>query len=231
MAQPDIVRNDIILAARRRADMEDSTFVSDAEVGSYADDAWLEFWMLITSKFEDFFLKKTTITLTIGSSYSLPNDFLKLRGVRHAGKEFLRRLDIKELPALAGTVTNARPSHYYVHGDLDETNALLELVPPPNSAYSMELYYTPIKALLDVELGSLRLVALWVEYIKLSVAIKLKDKEESDCSVLIAEREMLLDLITKSMTPLDNAEPFAVIQTQQRASVYGDPYPWEEYLG
>lgn len=230
MPTPDIVKSDIALQARERADMVGSTFVSDAEVLRYADQAWEEFWMILVSKFEDFFLVKADITLTIGQSYVLPNDFLKIRGVRHANKEFLRRIDLKELPSLFTGLTTQRPTNYYVRGDPDASNAVLELVPLPNAAYAMELFYTPVRSMEDMFVGSLRLVALWKQYIVLSVALKLKDKEESDCSVILAEREMLLDLITRSMTPLDSGEPFAVVQTTQRSHYYNDPFLYEEVM-
>lgn len=231
MPQPDITLLDIMTGARRRADMVVSTFVTDPEAQDYAEKAWGEFWMLITSKFEDFFLTKTTISLTAGSPYNLPVDFLKLRGIRHANGEFLRRIDIKELFAFGDNPGRARPTHYYVRGSVDSAAPLLEFMPLPDLSYSMELFYTPFKSLEDAFAGSMRIVAVWAEYLTLSVAIKLKDKEESDCSVLIAEREMLLDLITKSMTPLDAGEPFAVVQTQNRLSAYADPFLIEDMLG
>ena len=211
--------------------MVGSTFVTDAEVQDYAEKAWNEFWMMITSKFEDFFLAKTSISLTAGSAYSLPSDFLKLRGIRHSGAEFLRRIDVKELFAFGMNPASGRPTHYYVRGDVGSAAPVLEFMLVPDSNYSMELFYTPVRSLEDVFAGSMRIVAVWAEYIALSVAIKLKDKEESDCSVLMAEREMLLDLITKSMTPLDAGEPFAVVQTQNRLSAYSDPFLIEDMLG
>lgn len=231
MPQPDITLLDIMTGARRRADMVRSTFVSDAEVEEYARKAWNEFWMIVTSKFEDFFLVKTSITATPGNPYRLPADFLKLRGVRHEGQEFLRRIDVKELFAFGVNPASGRPTHYYVRGDVEEAAPKIEFMLVPDRVYAMELFYTPVRALEDVFPGSMRILAMWAEYIELSVAIKLKDKEESDCSVLMAEREMLLDLITKSMTPLDAGEPFAVVQTQNRLSAYSDPFLIEDMLG
>lgn len=236
MAQPDITTADLDARARQRVDMVGSTFVTDAEVALYREAAWREFYMRLVSKFEDFFLRTgQTISAVAGTTaYNLPTDFLKLRGVRHHDREFLRRLDLKELPNMPdSSVQRGRPTHYFTHGAFTSAQAQLVVTPAPDTSYTLDLYYTPIVSLGDVTSGALRIVAGWDEYIVLTMAMKMKDKEESDCSVLIAERTMLTDVIEKSMTPFDSSEPFAVIQqaSMPRPSIYGDPMLWEDYLG
>jgi len=234
MPAPDITIDDMRLRARERTDMVGSTFVSDDELDRYAEEAHLELQMRLVAKYEDFFLQVLPLTLTVGEALELPSDFMKLRGIRHASGDydFLRRLDLKELLSVSST-RNSRPTHYFVRGNMDTAFTVLEIYPRPDSAYAMELYYTPIRSLRDSFAGSLRLVSGWSEYIVITMCVKMKDKEESDTSVLLAERSLLLDGIEKSMTPLDSGEPFAVVQ-QSRGPVpsfYTDPMLLEDYLG
>ena len=69
--------------ARQRADQVNSEFVTDAELNGYLNNSWSELYDILVSKYQDdYFLTSTLITVTSGtSSYSLPSDFYKARGV------------------------------------------------------------------------------------------------------------------------------------------------------
>ena len=69
--------------ARRAADMEASSFVTDAEVRGYVNDGLAELWDLLVGAYgEDYFLQQATFTLASASeTTALPADFYKLRGV------------------------------------------------------------------------------------------------------------------------------------------------------
>ena len=69
--------------ARQRADQVNSEFVTDAELNGYLNNSWSELYDMLVSKYQDdYFLTSTSITVTSGtSSYSLPSDFYKARGV------------------------------------------------------------------------------------------------------------------------------------------------------
>lgn len=69
--------------ARQRADLVNSNFVTDAELNGYLNDSWSELYDILVSKYQnDYFLTSTSITVTSGTStYSLPSDFYKARGV------------------------------------------------------------------------------------------------------------------------------------------------------
>ncbi len=69
--------------ARQRADQVNSEFVTDAELNGYLNNSWSELYDILVSKYQDdYFLTSTSITVTSGtSSYSLPSDFYKARGV------------------------------------------------------------------------------------------------------------------------------------------------------
>ena len=69
--------------ARQRADQVNSEFVTDAELNGYLNNSWSELYDILVSKNkDDYFLTSTSITVTSGTStYSLPSDFYKARGV------------------------------------------------------------------------------------------------------------------------------------------------------
>lgn len=232
MPQPDITIPDLALRARRRADMVGSSFVTDSEVDGYAEQAWREFYMRLVSKFEDYFVEKDSIGISAGIGFLvLGADFLKVRGVRHPDEYFLGRVDVKEIPNIATRGRTGKPTHYWVHGSFRTNSPRIEVFPTNDVSRTVDVYYVPLWSLADVTAGSVRFVAGWDEYIVLSMAIKMKDKEESDCSVIMAERAQLLEVIEKSMTPLDAAEPGAVVQSLPRQSLYDDPFALEDYYG
>ena len=69
--------------ARQHADQVNSEFVTDAELNGYLNNSWSELYDILVSKYQDdYFLTSTSITVTSGTStYSLPDDFYKARGV------------------------------------------------------------------------------------------------------------------------------------------------------
>jgi len=69
--------------ARQRADQVNTTFVTDSELNGYLNNSWSELYDILVSKYhDDYFLTSTSVTITSGtSSYSLPSNFYKARGV------------------------------------------------------------------------------------------------------------------------------------------------------
>jgi hypothetical protein len=237
MAQPTIQPSVIETLARQRTDMVGSTFVTSAEVLLYVQAAWEELYMTLVSKHEDAFLVKATSPLTVGSSggpYNLATDFLKLRGVRHQNKEFLRRIDLRETAGPTFNGQTGRPQFYTLEGGLTSAQpaATITVYPFGNVPYVLDYWYVPYLALEDVFVTSVYRVALWREFLVLAAAIKMKDKEESDCSVLIAEKTNLAMLIEKSFVPVDAGEPPSIISPgRDMPSIYGDPFLYEDYNG
>lgn len=75
--------SDLRTLVRQRADMQNSQFVTDDEVDTYINHSWAELYDILVSKSaEDYFLNSYSISLTSGTtSYALPSDFYKSRGV------------------------------------------------------------------------------------------------------------------------------------------------------
>ena len=69
-------------SARAYADMQNSNFITDAELLTYINNAALKYWNLINELEQDYVYKEYVfLLLPSQTDYALPVDFLYLRGV------------------------------------------------------------------------------------------------------------------------------------------------------
>lgn len=78
-----VALNELRDRSRQRADFVNNNFVTDSELNGYLNNSWSELYDILVSKYQvDYFLKSSSISVTSGtSSYDLPADFYKARGV------------------------------------------------------------------------------------------------------------------------------------------------------
>lgn len=150
----------------------------------------------------------TTNTLFIGNVKVLQAaPIKKLRAVRVEGSYFLRRGQIRELESYSQAGSNLE--RYILRADNGrEEMPQLMLMPTPNVNTQLRYYFVPVFTLDDV--GMMSLMASWDEYVVIKAAIKMKDKEESDVSVLMAELEQLSKRLLEDLEPVDASEPAQV---------------------
>lgn len=246
------VRANIEARIRQRADMVNSDFVTDAEVTQYADAGFAEFYGRIISQFEDLCVVMGGSTIQINATdtlYELPHRILKLKGLRHVGDFFLTPVsNVMEIEPFTTGGRTGKPTHYWLGGTGLGSSTLdgpmrWQPLPKANAIYNLDVYYVPnidLDDVADADAGGsdddgTRLGHLaWAdEYVVLCGAIKCKDKEESDCTVLMAERKQLWDIIERSITPMDESMPKRMIQFQQarQSSFYQDPFDAELEFG
>jgi hypothetical protein len=234
-------RDEIETRILERADMVGSSFVSAAELTRLADVSFTEFYLKYVSQFEDLCVvmageaDDTDATTTL---FSLPGALIKLKGIRHTTGEFLIPVNnVMEIDAFTQDNYRGRPTHYWMAGVTTPTGtpARALLLPNPDGVYNLTVYYVPNLTLDSVEGDSsfaLNLAYGCDEYVVLTAAMKLKDKEESDCSVIMAERKMLWESIEKFLTPMDESMPKQVSRHAFRGPrLSGDPYLAEEDFG
>lgn len=224
MAAPSITTADIIARGRSRADMEDSDFITAADEVAFSEAAWREFYGIIVTKAEDYFVISTSLSVVANTAeYNLPTDFRRWKILLDDQGNALRRANFRDLEAIQGnTSARGRPTHYLRYSDPRSAgHHKVRLLKTPSAAQTMTLYYVPNMSLADAT-GSagLNFVAGWDEYLVLTFAIKCKDKEESDVWVLMQERKALLDNIIAGLLPIDEGEPPTV---QQIAGMGWDP--------
>ena len=182
---------DLITSIRRRADMEGSTFVSDAELAEYVNQSVAELHNLLVTTYEDYYVNSTQYSLPTENPGDLPDDFYKCIGVDFAtgGRTYsLKRYMFNERNILTGDI------FYRIQG------AKIRFIPEVTTGgtvtlwYAPEPYYFEIASTLDKTqvLGTVdaQIQRGYEEYIVLDAAIKCLMKEESDATNLIALREM-----------------------------------------
>lgn len=209
--------------ARVRADMENSSFITDWTpwINAAAD----ELYDLLVRKFNDRFVTSYAFSTVAGTeSYPLPADFYGLRGVdlqvdgvhwqtlkpfNFANRNALRNAPAAHLP----WHTNAR---YWLKG------SVLTILPVPSSIIAATLWYIPARPQMADTSDSFDFgPGGWEEYVVIDAAIRALAKEESDTSQLMAEKAAIIDRINRSAANRDAGTP----RTAQDVSGY-DPEGW-----
>lgn len=201
--------------------MVNSEFCSNAELNSYINQSLYELYDLLTQKYGDNYYFSTSSTFTTdgtSDTYALPNDFFKLFGVdlqstaSPTGWLTLKRFNVAErnkwaAPGYQATrgVTNLR---YTLRG------GYIWLAPIPAGGQTLRLLYAPKMTELSADGDSFAGVSGWDEYAVVDAAIKAKDKEESDTSVLLARKQALIQRIESAAENRDAGQPGRIADTQ-----------------
>jgi len=187
-------------AARERADMEDSQFVTDSELLFYINSSIAELHdILIQSYGQDYYIKSTIFTTAnAADEYSLDTiipskDFYKMRGVDAkitASQWFtLKAFNFNERNKfqdsgsynLQGTVN----TRYRMVGNA------LHFAPRPDDNTEIRLWYIPLATKLTADTDTLDDLNQYAEYVIVDVAIKMLTKEETNANVLIMHKQEL----------------------------------------
>jgi hypothetical protein len=183
---------------RQRADQENSTFISDAELDGYINLSAASLYDILVSRFEDYYtLAPLSFTISSGSTYALPSDFYKLRGLDRA----LSSTEFYSIPKYNFQERNQRSRN--ILRNLEGFNGLayrivgntLYFLPEDQAQGSYRLWYIPTYTKLVNTNDTLDGFNGWEEYIILDAAIKCMTKEESDPTVLLMERKSVMDRI------------------------------------
>jgi len=210
--------------ARQRADMENSEFVSDSELNGYINSSIAELHdILVQSYGTNYFTKSLTFaTVANDDTYALPNDFYKLDGV-DAQLDLqtwtsLKRFNFPERNRFTDSAPWNRFGVNFIYYRLVGPN--LVFTPVPNSAINVRIWYTPVATKLVSDSDTLDDLNQYVEYVITDAAIKMLQKEESDVSVLFAQKQALLKRIQEASQNRDAGEPESV------SDIYADNTEW-----
>lgn len=215
------------IAVRQRADQVNSQFVTDLELTSYINQSAFELYDLLVQKFgNDYFVGSPYEFVTEGGTamYPLPADFFKLLGVdlligaNDQGWVTLKPFEFADrnrytLPNFQTFVgyTNTR---YRLQGDN------LWFTPEPQGGQTIRLWYVPRMPTMAADADALEGVSGWTEYVIVDAAIKCMAKEESDPSVLMAQKQGLIQRIEAA------AENRNIAQPQRVSDVLGSEMLW-----
>lgn len=202
-----VLRSDLMSRARSRANVESSTFVSDAEVQELIENGIDEFYDLILEHMgaDTFVTGPVTITAVANQSlYTLPVDFYRVTMIEENSRSQWRAMksfnwvDTARLQNFQGgfPVYRYRVMGKQWDGAVDPSVSIMVL-PVPQGPFSFQLYYVPAIQHISLGGGPVKYDSMngWTEWAVLTAAIKMLTKEESDASALEAERAQIRDRI------------------------------------
>lgn len=188
-------------AAKDRADMANSRLVRDARWTAYINAAKDELYDLLVSAYgEDYFTTSSTISLVSGtSSYSLPSDFYKLRGVDY-------KIDTLNYAPLKKFEFSNR--NRYNYGTYFWRSRCLtyryriignkiHFTPEPNENNDIRIWYIPLSPNLSDDSDEFDGFNGWTEFVIIRAAILALRKEESDTSELKQDLAEQMERIAK----------------------------------
>ena len=206
-------------AARERADMVDSQFVTDSELVFYINSSIAELHdIMIQSYGHDYYIEESTFT-TVGQQEDydittiVPNgDFYKLRGIdaQLNGDDWftLKPFNFNE---------RNRFQHFGVWDYLGITNVRYRIIgdrirfsPVPDRDIQIRLWYIPLATKLVNDTDSLDDLNQFAEYVIVDAAIKMLNKEESDVSVLMSQKQDLKRRIEEVANNRDAGDPESI---------------------
>ena len=207
--------------ARERADMENSSFISDSELTTYINQSYADLYGILVTRYEDYFTIETTSTVTSGNdTITLPTDFFKLRGLDLALDNSLNNFTV--VTRADWNNRNQRDSNNsrLLRGQFNVSYRIIKdeikLTPSLNAAGTYRLYYIPIYTPLvnDTDTPETSISnQSWHEYIIVDAAIKMLEKEESNTKHLERQLMKLEERIERAAANRDVHQPETVSDT------------------
>lgn len=229
----DLSLGQIRLMAQQRADMVNSDFVSTSEWNSYITQSYFELYDLLVTAYEDYFVASPYQFQTDGSSnqYTLPSNFYKLMGVdlglAPSGNAWvtLKKFNFISrnryvFPQLGNSYLGVNNLRYRLVGNT------IEFIPTPSSGQFIRVWFVPKLTQPVKDSDILSGVSGWLEYVIVDAAIKALQKEESDTTILMLQKQALKRRIEESSVNRDQGEPDTIsdIKTfSERFGGYGAP--------
>lgn len=229
--------SDLLIATRQRADMVNSQFITDSELTSYINQSYFELYDLITNVHEMWNIAPPLTFQTDGTTqlYPLPDgvlysaapQFYKLWGVDLGLGAFNNnaRVTLKRFQFIA------RNSYIYpqlsssvlavFNPAYDIVGSNIMFIPIPSANQFITLWYTPTLQTLNSPSDAVNGVSGWTEYIIVDAAIKCMQKEESDATLLMTQKEALIKRIEESAANRDTGQPESISNTRGRAGLSG----------
>lgn len=200
---------------RKRADMENSTFFTDAQVDTELNVSlrWL-YNMLVEAYGSDYYVSTTTdSSVDSQNNYSLPADFFKLLalGVSQDGSRFvaMRKFSRAERNTRPNQATYLRDYRYRLWGDN------YRIIPAPPGGLTFRVIYVPAMTALSDDGDTFDGVNGFEEWAVLDTAIKLLQAEESEWQHLEAQKRGIEHMIRNDAEARDINEQHQVTDLEE----------------
>lgn len=204
--------SDLRTRARRRADMENSTFVTDAEVQDYLNSSIAELHDFMVKSYEDYFVSEQTYNAPIATGgANLPDDFYKALGVDYNSGGIT-----STLRAYSFTERNVYNTPYAAIDRLAEPmykveGSKIKLIPNNSQSGTITLFYVPLPTQFSTTVTEIEtIIPGYEEYVVVATAIRMLMKEESDTRQLELEKNQLASRIIRALSPRDVSGSFAI---------------------
>lgn len=217
------------LLSQQKADRVNSQFVTKTEWNMYINQSYFELYDLLVQKYgNDYFVAEPVEFVTTGANeYDLPN------GTNYsAAKPFYKLMGV-DLNIAAGNIAWLTLKKYefisrnkYVYPQLT-TNFLgvgslqyrlvggkLHFIPTPAAGQQIRMWYIPRLTTLLQDNDIADGVSGWLEYVAVDAAIKALQKEESDITALMVEKQALIARIEAAAENRDAGEPETISKTR-----------------
>ena len=229
-----IIRSDMVERVRRRADFENSEFVTDLELTDYLNRGLCELWDILIGVYENYGLTDHTFTIpnTDPTVFKLPKDFYKLMGV-----DFISNS--------GGTTSRVRPFSFqhrnqYSNSTFKATGLDLveyaivgddiKLIPEDLPTGTIKLWYVTTAPQFDTADESSVVAGIipgYEDYPVTYAAMLAKNKEESDVRFEVSNLERLKARITQAAAKRDGGESTSIVDVNRGTEQYHNMF----YLG
>lgn len=223
------------LRSKQRADLVNSNAITTPEWNSYINQSYYELYDLLVTVYEDYYLAAPLFFTTDGSDrYALPNGtnydaaplFYKLMGVDlglDSGTNAfvtLKKFDFIQrnryvYPQITSTFLGVFNLRYRVMG------SNIHFIPTPSAGQIVRMWYIPRVTALLQDTDICDGVSGWTEYIIVDAAIKAMQKEESDVSVLMAQKMALKARIEETAMNRDAGQGDTISSTRTWSERWG----------
>lgn len=226
------------LMSQQRADRVGSNFVTVPEWNTYINQSYFELYDLLTTVYEDYYMA-TPLTFQVDGVtqlYPLPN------GVLYSGaRPFYKLLGVDlGLDASTNAFVTLKKFDFisrnrYVYPQITSTflgvfnlqyrlmDNYLMFIPVPSGGQFVRLWYIPRMNQLLKDTDILDGISGWSEYVITDAAIKALEKEESDTSLLLAQKQALKMRIEETAMNRDAGMPDTISDTRTLADRWGGP--------
>lgn len=230
--------------SQQTADLQNNNFITLPEWNTYINQSYFELYDILVQKYgEEYFMATPYQFLTTGAQfYTLPDGsstypttptsgvaakpFYKLKGVDLALNSninswvTLHKFDFIArnryvYPNLTATFMGIVNLRYRIIG------SQLEFIPTPSASQMVQVWYVPRMTQLLQETDMLDGISGWTEYVVIDAAIKAREKEESDTSVLSMRKAAMLQRIEEAASNRDAGLPDTISDSRRYTDLYG----------
>lgn len=223
--------SDLRTRVRRRADMENSSFVSDSELNQYINESLSELYDMFVNEYEDYVVQKLDTTITGQEEYNIVTDFgidnfMKIVGIdlKTGNRTInLQRFMFAERNSIQNTpIVNTAFEHNIQYSVLGKNIKFINDQGNNDITIWFIPCFEPMIASDQIDDVAPFLCPGWEEYAVVDAASKCLIKEESDNTQLEQEKAQLRERIRSIAMNRDAGAPYRVVDVNR--SSYADWY-------